>query len=119
MSALAFPYRPELGRSARRDHAGHVRDMLEILLFTSPGERVQRPEFGCGLNQLLFAGNSPELQATLELTIRTAVQRWLGDVLLIETLDVRVEDSTLTVELGYVIRSTGERNSAGFSRGLA
>jgi phage baseplate assembly protein W len=119
MSQLAFPYRPELGRSARRDAAGHARDMLEALLFTSPGERVHRPEFGCGLNRLLFAGNTPELQGTLELTIRTAVQRWLGDILTIEALEVRVEESTLEVDLAYLLRETGQSEQASFSRGLS
>lgn len=118
MTWLAHPFRPEHGRSATSDDAGHARDMLEQLLFTAPGERVNRPDFGCGLNQLLFAGNSPDLAGTVEMTVRSSVQRWLGEVLTIERLDVRAEDSTLQVDLSWRLRSTGEAGQATFERGL-
>ena len=119
MSWMAFPYAPRHGRTFTRDDSGHARDMLEMLLFTTPGERVNRPEFGCGLNQMLFAGNSPELQGTVEMTVRAAVQRCLGDVLTIESLAVRVEDSTLEIALAWRLIATGEGEDATFTRSLA
>lgn len=119
MSWMGFPFKPRHGRTLTRGEDGHVRDMLELVLFTAPGERVNQPDFGCGLNRLLFAGASPELAGTLDLTVRGAVQRWLGDVLAIESLSVRVADSTITLDLTYVLRASGESGSASFERPLA
>lgn len=119
MSWMAFPFTPRHGRTLTRDEDGHVRDMLELLLFTAPGERVNQPEFGCGLNRLLFAGAEPELAGALDMTVRGAVQRWLGDVLAIQDLSVAVSDSTVTLDLTYILRASGESGSASFERPLA
>ena len=59
--------------------------MIEQMLFTNPGERVNRPDFGSGLMQLVFAPNSPELAAALEFTLQAALDRWLGDVIEVAT----------------------------------
>ena len=84
------------GRTAATDDSDHVRDMIEQLLFTSPGERVNRPDFGSGLLQMVFAPNSPELAAALQFTLQAALQRWLGDVIEVRALEVSSEDSRLT-----------------------
>src|SRR6266853_6062488 len=97
------------GRTASTDDDDHIRDMIEQLLLTSPGERVNRPDFGSGLLQLIFAPNSPELAATLQFTIQAALQQWLGDVVDVQDLEVTAVDSTLTVNLKYVVRRTGEQ----------
>jgi phage baseplate assembly protein W len=96
------------GRTAATDDDDHIRDMIEQLLFTNPGERVNRPDFGSGLLDLVFAPNSPELAAALEFSMRAAIQQWLGDVIDVQSLEVRSEDSTLRIELEYVVRRTGE-----------
>jgi len=119
MSWLSHPYRPALGRTAVSADEAHVREMLELVLFTAPGERVNRPDFGCGLNALVFLGNSPELALTVELSVRAALQRWLGDVLMVEALTVRSDDATLTVDLSYRLRATGESGTATVSRSVA
>ncbi len=119
MTWLGHPWRPALGRTRLRDDPGHVRDMLELVLFTSPGERVNRPDFGCGLAQLVFVGNSPELAMSVDLTVRAAVQRWLSDVLMLEELTVTAEDSRLIIDLGYRLRSTGETGQATLTRTAA
>jgi phage baseplate assembly protein W len=116
---MGHPWRPSLGRTRLRDDPGHVRDMLELVLFTAPGERVNRPDFGCGLAQLVFAGNSPELAMSVDLTVRAAVQRWLSDVLTLEELVVTSEDSTLSIELTYRLRATGETGQATLTRTAA
>ena len=100
------------GATASVDEAGHIRDMIELLLFTHPGERVNRPDFGSGLLQLVFAPNSPELAATVQFTVQAALQRWLGDVIEVQDLQVEATDSTLSVDLKYVIRRTGQQQSA-------
>ena len=77
-----YPYRFDArGRTAETDTSDHIRDMIEQVLFTSPGERVNRPDFGSGLLQLVFAPNSPELAATVQFTTQAALQRWLGDLI--------------------------------------
>ena len=106
------------GRTATTGDADHLRDMIEQLLFTNPGERVNRPQFGSGLQQLVFAPNSPELAATLKFTVQAALQQWLGDVAEIRSLDVTAYDATLTVDLAYAIRRTGELRSDSFVRPL-
>src|SRR5690242_20924192 len=99
------------GRVAETGDDEHVRDMIEQLLFTSPGERVNRPDFGSGLLQLVFAPNSPELAAAVQFTVQAALQQWLGDVIQVGQLEVSSEDSTLRVTLNYAILRTGEQHT--------
>jgi hypothetical protein len=109
---IAFPFAVDgRGRTADADYATHVRDMIELLLFTSPGERVMRPDFGCGLLGLTFEPNSPELAATLQISIQAQLQRWLGDVITAVALDVRGEDDMLRVTVSYVVRATGTQTT--------
>jgi hypothetical protein len=79
----------------------HVRDMLEQVLFTAPGERVMLPEFGCGLLTLTFEPNSEMLAAATELLVRSALQRWLGDVIDVATVQITADDSTLAIVVQY------------------
>jgi phage baseplate assembly protein W len=117
---IDFPFHIDSrGRTAACEHAAHVRDLLEQLLFTSPGERVNRPDFGSGLLQLVFAPNSPEVAAALQFTARAAIQQWLGDVLAVEDLQVASEDAVLRVTVRYTLRSTGASRSETFQRSLA
>ncbi len=114
---LAFPFHFDArGRTAAAAGDDHVREMIEQLLFTSPGERLNRPDFGSGLLQLVFAPNSPELAATLQFTIQGALQRWLGDVIDLKELEVTSQDSTLQVVVHYAVRATGAAQSATFTR---
>lgn len=113
MVNVAFAYRlDDRGRTAGATPDDHILQMLEQLLFTRPGERVNRPDFGCGLLDLVFSPNSPELAATLDLTVAAAVQRWLGDVIELTALDVSAQESTLTVSLSYQVLATGVATTA-------
>jgi hypothetical protein len=104
------------GRTAAAGYADHVRDMIEQLLLTNPGERVNRPDFGSGILQLVFAPNSPELAAALQLSVQAALQRWLGDLVDVEKLEVTSEEAVLRFGLVYVLRRTGERRTDTFAR---
>jgi uncharacterized protein len=113
---VTFPY--QLGSDGRTSTAGyddHIAQMLEQLLFTRAGERVNQPELGCGVADDLFGPNSPELAAALNVTIAASIQRWLGDVISIASLDVTAQDSTLMVTLDYVVLGTGQQGSATFT----
>lgn len=115
---IDFPFRiSKQGRTATTDDANHVRDMIEAVLFTSPGERVNRPEFGSGLLQMVFAPNSSELVAApLEYTTQSALQQWLGDVIQVQSLSVECDEAMLRVTLSYAIQRTGEERIDTFER---
>jgi phage baseplate assembly protein W len=99
---IAYPFQiGGLGRTATVGDDDHVRDMIEQLLFTDPKERVNRPDFGSGLRQLVFAPNSPELAAALQFAVQAALQRYLGDLIQLAELSVTCVDSTLYVEIQY------------------
>jgi phage baseplate assembly protein W len=112
---IDFPFHfDSRGRTALTDGDEHIRDMIELLLFTKPGERVNRPDFGSGLAQLVFAPNSPELAAAVQFTMHAAVQTWLGDLIELQSLDVASEDATLRIVVQYVVRRTNTRQVAQF-----
>jgi hypothetical protein len=113
---IDFPFRVgNRGRTAATDVNDHVRDMIEQLIFTNPGERVNRPDFGSGLLQMVFGANSPELAAALQVTLQAALQRWLGDVIQVRSLSVSAVDATLTVDLTYALRGDDQVQSASFT----
>jgi uncharacterized protein len=116
---IAFPFRiNRSGHTAQSDDARHILEMVEQLLFTSPGERVNQPDFGSGLMQLVFAPNSPELAAALQFTMQGAIQRWLGDLIQVQSLAVTNNDSQLNINLQYVVRSTNQPISVTFSQSI-
>src|SRR5687768_18293887 len=87
------------GRTAETNNDEHIRDMIEQFLFTNAGERVNRPEFGSGILQLIFAPNSPELAAALQFTIRAGLQQWLVDVIEVHARGVTSEESSVRGDL--------------------
>lgn len=116
---IDFPFHfDSRGQTAKADYDSHIRDMIEQVIFTNPGERVNRPDFGCGLLQLIFAPNSPELAATVQFTVQASVQQWLGDVIDLQDLTVDASDSTLTIDLKYAIRRTNQQQQVTLTRNL-
>ena len=118
-----FPYQTDgrgRSREARRDEDNdeYIRGLIEQVLFTAPGERVMRPDFGSGLQQLLFAGNSPELASTTQMLVQGALQQWLGNLIIVESVDIDAVDSALHVEVIYTVRRTQTQQQASFSRGM-
>ena len=95
-------------RTARTDRAGYLRDLIEQVLFTAPGERVNRPDFGAGVGQLVFAPTGPEVAATTQMLVHGALQQWLGDLIDVAGVQVSAVDSTLTVES---VTPSGSRSS--------
>jgi phage baseplate assembly protein W len=114
---IDFPFHfDSRGRTALTDVDDHIRDMIEQFLFTSPGERVNRPDFGSGLLAMVFEPNSPELAAALQHTIQAGLQRWLGDLIEMRDLQVTSQDATLRVSIQYVVRRSGEGRTETFER---
>lgn len=115
MADLDYPFGfgPD-GRTATASAAGHVRDLIEQVLFTAPGERVNRPDFGSGLLGLLFEPNSEALAAATRARVEGALLQWLGEIVQVEGVSVRPFESTLDVTVRYVIRRTQERRTDTF-----
>jgi hypothetical protein len=112
-----FPFHVDRrGRTAATTEDEHVRDLIEQVLFTAPGERVNRPTFGSGLLRIVFAPNSDALAAATQLTVQAALQEWLGELIEVRDVTVTSADSTLEVTVEYVIRRTQEAQVARLSR---
>ena len=117
MTHIDFPFHvDDRGRTATTGDDDHVRDLIEQVLFTTPGERVNRPDFGSGLLQLVFAPNSDELASATQLLVQAALQQWLGDLIQPEAVQVQSEDARLQVIVQYVVRRTQQRRVTRFSR---
>jgi len=106
------------GRTAEVTDDGYIRDLIEQVIFTSPGERVNRPDFGSGLLQLVFAPSSDELTTATQFLVQGALQRWLGDLIQVELVEVRGVDAVLQVTVRYIVRRNQERQTAQFRREL-
>jgi len=104
------------GRTAVTDDDDHIRQLIEQVLFTSLGERVNRPTFGSSIQQLVFSPNSQELAAATQLLVQGALQQWLGDLIMVKSVNVQSDDSTLTVNVQYIVRRNQQPQEATFTR---
>jgi len=117
---IAFPLHvDDRARTALATDKAYLRQLIEQVLFTQPGERVNRPDFGSGVLQLVFAPNSPELAATAEFLVKGALQQWLGDLILVEEVTVSSDDARLGVAVTFVERRSGDRTATEFTREAA
>lgn len=111
------PYRIDgRGRSAEASEDEHIRQLIEQVLFTAPGERVNRPTFGAGLRELVFAPNSSELAAATEFMVQGNLQQWLGDLIQVAAVTIDRTESTLQVNVRYRVQRTQQEQVAQFSR---
>ena len=114
---IDFPFHTDnRGRTGETGDDDHVRDLIEQVLFTTPGERVNRPDFGSGLLQLVFAPLSDELTATTQFLVQGALQQWLGDIIQVDDVTVDAGDGRVEVTVRYLIRRTDQRREETFSR---
>jgi len=112
---LAYPYAVGTqGAPKTTDPDGHLRDLILQVLFTNPGERVNLPEFGAGVHQLVFAPNGDALRSSAQFLISTNLQRWLGDRINVNQVSVSSvagEEESVTVEIAYTVLATQQRQS--------
>lgn len=117
MTNVDFPYHVDArGRTGVTDDPEHVRDLVEQVLFTAPGERVNRPTFGSGLMRLVFDPNREELATATQLLVQSSLQQWLGDVVQVEDAQVTIVDSRLEVFVSYRLVRTQEQRTVRVSR---
>ncbi|MBB5503107.1 GPW/gp25 family protein [Paraburkholderia sp. MM5384-R2] len=115
---LAFPYNLDTtGHTAQTDSLSHITDMIEQILFTSPGERVNRPTFGSGTAQLVFAPNSDVLAAAQQNVIQASLQMWLSDLIRMQSVTVVASDATLQITVVYVVLQTQQQQTQQFVYG--
>jgi phage baseplate assembly protein W len=112
--ALAYGL-DDRGRTRSTAYEPHIRDMIEQVLFTSPGERVNRPDFGCGLLALVFHNISDEVLSTTRFMAQASLQRWLGGYISVGAVDVERQDSSLFVTVRYTVLTTKEQRAERFS----
>ncbi len=116
---LDYPYHfDSLGHTADTTDQDHIRDMIEQILFTAPGERINRPTFGCGVQRLVFAPNSEAIAAATQVIVQGALQQWMGDLIEVQGVDVQNDDSSLRILVQYVVRLTQEQRVDQFVPGV-
>jgi Bacteriophage baseplate protein W len=115
---LAFPYSLDAtGHTAHTDRLTHISDMIEQILFTSPGERVNRPTFGSGTAQLVFAPNSDVLAAAQQQAIQAGLQQWLSDLIRVQSVTVAADEATLLVTVVYTVIQAQQQQTQQFAYG--
>lgn len=105
-----------LGKTAETTQDDHIKSMIEQVLFTNPGERVNRPDFGCGLLHLVFEPNSNELAAATQYLVQGALNQWLGDLIEVNDVEVLSQDASVHVRVAYTILRSQQRQIAQFTR---
>jgi uncharacterized protein len=114
---IAFPFLLDPRGSVTEATPGdHVRQMIEQVLFTLPGERVNLPDFGCGVEALVFAPENDALATATQFLVMGGLQRWLGDVIQVESVSAATDGPTLSITVAYRLRATRERAVAHFRR---
>ncbi len=103
-------------RTAETGEEDHVRDLIEQVLFTNPGERVNRPDFGAGLDRLVFGPSSREMASTVQALVQGALQQWLADRVRVESVEIAADDATITVDVRYTLLRNGQARRATFQR---
>lgn len=113
---IDFPFRFDgRGRTAAAGDTDHVRDLIEQVLLTTPGERVMRPDFGSGLLALLFEPNSSTLAATTQMLVQGALQQHLGHLIAPQSVEVTPDEGVLRVDVRYSLLSDGSAQRASFT----
>jgi hypothetical protein len=110
MRHIAIPLRVgPAGLTATAGDEEYLRDLIREVLFTQPGERVNRPDFGSGLLQLVLAPADEALAATTQLTVQSALDRWLGELIDVAAVEVTSQQETLRVLVSYTVRGSDRR----------
>lgn len=120
MIRIDYPFDfDERGRTALTTEYDHIRDMIEQFLFTRAGERVNRPDFGGGLLDVVFEPNSDALGSSLQRTAQAGLQQYLGDLITVQVLVASTEEAVLRVDVRYLVKRSSETRTESFERSLS
>ena len=112
---IGYPFRVDgSGRTAAASDQDHIRHLIEQVLFTAPGERVNRPDFGSGLMQLTFGAPNDEMLAATQFLVQASLQQWLSDLIEVEAVEVRGQEGRLSITVRYTVRLNQQRQVARF-----
>lgn len=112
ITSIYYPFAIDagLGRLAQEsDYAAHVEQLIKQVLFTTPGERINLPDFGCGLRRMVFAPNSDVTASLTRITVFQALENWLGSVISVDDVKVKADDEVLEVHIAYILKARRER----------
>jgi len=113
MNRIDYPFQFDgRGRTGRSSEEEYIRELIEQVLLTAPGERVMRPTFGSGVRELLFGAASPEVATATQYLIQSSLQRWLADLISVEAVEVQAVESALLINVQYVVRRSQTRDRA-------
>jgi phage baseplate assembly protein W len=110
IQAFQFPVAIDAARGEvmkQTDYEAYVAQLIRQVLLTSPGERINRPDFGSGLRRLIFAPNDPATASLLKTTIFQALDRWLGTFISVDKIDAEAVESELRVTITYTLKARG------------
>jgi phage baseplate assembly protein W len=110
--SIAYPIAIDLALGTlleETDYSRHVRQMMLQVLFTNPGERINKPDFGCGLRQMVFAPNSVASANLLKVLINKSLIKYLGTLITLNSVEVEPTDSTLNVNISYILKATQQK----------
>lgn len=117
MIQFNYPFRiSDRGRTLEVSEELHIRQLIEQVLFCYPGERINRPSFGAGLNQLIFAENNDQLVSATQLLISASLQQWLGDLVHVKSVDISSDGSTLRITVQYSLVRNQQPQESIFTR---
>ena len=117
LAYVAFPLAVSAdGRTETVGLDDHIRQMVEELLFTDPGERVNRPTLGCGVLELVFDSLTDELLAATQFVIQGRLQEWLNGLIRVDSVRVATSGSEVQVSVGYQVIATGLQRTEVFRR---
>lgn len=112
LHSIQYPLAIDAGHgklAEETDYPSHVEQLIMQVLMTAPGERVNLPEFGCGIRQMVFAPNSEASASLAQVSVYEALNRWLSSVIEVSQVEVQAEDSTLRINIAYILKARMER----------
>lgn len=111
-SSLRYPISVDLSRgriSQEENYAEHIEQLVMQVLLTAPGERINRPDFGCGVKRLVFAPGGDVAATLAQTAVYQALTKWLPAAIAVNEVSARAEGAVLQIRIGYVIKARGER----------
>lgn len=110
MMRIDYPFQFDgRGRTGQSREDEYIRELIEQVLLTTPGERVMRPTFGCGIRELVFGAASPEVATATQYLVQSSLQQWLAELITVEAVEVEVRESALLVTVVYIVRRSQSR----------
>jgi phage baseplate assembly protein W len=112
INSIRYPFAIDagVGRLAEEtDYATHVEQLIKQVLFTNPGERINRSDFGCGLRRMVFAPNSDVTASLTQVTVFQALEKWLGTLISVDKVEVKAINEVLEVRIAYILKARQER----------